>query len=248
MSTAVIGKWITLDIQRVFRNGRFFLFSLALPVLFFVVFGLRGDLTTYSYPGGNATAYVMVSMALYASAMAATSAAAQISAERWQGWVRQMQALPPSLPSYVLVRVVVASVQAAMSVLPVFVLGALLGARVAGIGWVLCPLICWLSSIMFSAFGVFVGFTLRSQNAMQIVGPGLTLVAALGSLFVPIDSGPIAVFGQLTPMWGIGVLARQPIVHSDQVLLALVNVAFWAVAVLAASLWAVRRPAGRALR
>ncbi len=248
MSTHLLPRWIALDLRRIAHNGRFAAFSLILPALFFVIFGIRDDLKTYHYPGGNATAYVMVSMAVYASAMASTSAAAQISAERWQGWVRQLRALPPSLHSYVVVRVAVAAVQAAISEIPVFALGALLGAQMNAAGWILCPIVCWLGSMMFAAFGVVIGFTMRSQNAMQIVGPGLTLLAALGGLFVPINSGPLQIVSAVSPLYGVGFLARQPIVQSADVAGAVVNLTVWLIAAVLASGWAVSRLVGRTVR
>ncbi|MET9325692.1 ABC transporter permease [Tsukamurella sp. NPDC003166] len=238
--------WVRLDLRRAARDGRFLAFSVALPVLMFLVFGLRDDVVGYRYPGGNATAYVMISMAVFAAAMSATAAAARIATERWQGWVRQVQVLQPSLHRYVAVRITVAAVQSLAAVVAMFVVGAALGARGDTSMWFLSPLIAWASSAVFAAAGIAIGLRMRSQNAMQIAGPGLALLAAAGGLFVPIDSGPFAVFSQFTPMYGMGALAHLPLTHGDPTV-PMINTLGWAAIAAVAALWSARGLDSRAV-
>jgi ABC-2 type transport system permease protein len=238
--------WVQLDLRRAGHDGRFLAFSIALPVLMFLVFGLRDDVVGYRYPGGNATAYVMVSMGVFAAAMSATSAAARIATERWQGWVRQLQVLQPSLHRYVAVRITVAAAQALAAVLVMFLVGAILGARGDVLMWALSPLVCWASSAVFAAAGIAMGLRMRTQNAMQIAGPGLALLAAVGGLFVPIDSGPFALFSQFTPMYGMGALAHLPITHANPTI-PLINTAAWVTIAAAAAIASTRGLDSRAI-
>ncbi len=239
-------RWVVLDLRRAAHDGRFLAFSVALPVMMFLVFGLRDDVVGFQYRGGNATAYVMTSMGVFAAAMAATSAAARIATERWEGWVRQLQVLQPSLRRYIRVRIVVAAVQSLFSVAAIFTFAAIFGARGSLTMWVLCPSICWLSSAIFAAAGIAMGLRMRSQNAMQIAGPGLALLAAIGGLFVPIDSGPFATAAKFTPMYGIGSIAHWPITHSDMLIPA-INTLAWTVICLLAALVAGRGLDSRAV-
>ena len=43
------------------------------------------------------------------------------------------------------------------------------------------------ASIVFAAFGLFVGYLVPSENVMQLIGPALALLAFIGGLFLPLD-------------------------------------------------------------
>ncbi len=44
-------------------------------------------------------------------------------------------------------------------------------------------------TLTFAALGVFVGYVVPGENAMQILGPGLALLSFLGGVFIPLDAG-----------------------------------------------------------
>ena len=44
-----------------------------------------------------------------------------------------------------------------------------------------------LCTLVFAALGVFVGYLVPGENAMQVLGPGLAHLAFLGNVFIPID-------------------------------------------------------------
>ncbi len=72
--------------------------------------------------------------------------------------------------------------------------------------WVATALIAWAGSLVFAAFGLFMGYLLPSENVMQIIGPGLAILAFAGGLFVPLEDGStLQKIAQFTPMYGISV-------------------------------------------
>ena len=67
----------------------------------------------------------------------------------------------------------------------------------------------------FAALGVFVGYLVPGENAMQILGPGLALLSFLGGVFIPLERGQRAVrhIAYWTPMYGVAEVARAPLTH-----------------------------------
>ena len=50
----------------------------------------------------------------------------------------------------------------------------------------LVTLVCTLT---FAALGVFAGYVVPGENAMQLLGPGLALLSFLGGVFIPLTEG-----------------------------------------------------------
>ena len=53
--------------------------------------------------------------------------------------------------------------------------------------WVITGLCVWIGSLLFAAFGLFIGYLLPSENVMQIIGVALTLLCFAGGLFIPLS-------------------------------------------------------------
>ncbi|HMD12853.1 MAG TPA: hypothetical protein VKG90_11040, partial [Marmoricola sp.] len=80
---------------------------------------------------------------------------------------------------------------------------------------------------VFAALGLFVGYLVPGENAMQILGPGLALLAFLGNVFIPIEEGSwIYTIAQWTPMYGVAEISRYPLT-GDLNWIACVNAALW---------------------
>lgn len=100
---------------------------------------------------------------------------------------------------------------------------------------------------MFAAFGLFMGYLLPSENVMQILGPVLGVLALAGGLFVPVDRmGTVfATMAKFTPMYGVGEIARYPLVHQGSLAVAVLNVAAWTAVFAAGAVWRFRRDTAR---
>ena len=53
--------------------------------------------------------------------------------------------------------------------------------------WVITGLCVWIGSLLFAAFGLFVGYLLPSENVTQVIALALTLRSFAGGLFIPLS-------------------------------------------------------------
>ena len=114
-------------------------------------------------------------------------------------------------------------------------LGVWIGAAVA-------TLFCTLT---FAALGVFIGYIVPGENAMQILGPGLALLSFLGNVFIPITEGStlwhVAAF---TPMFGVAEISRAPLT-GDLPWYAVLNAVVWLAIFVAGAAWRMSKDTAR---
>ncbi|MFC9435037.1 ABC transporter permease [Nocardia sp. NPDC057030] len=238
--------FLRLELRRMLRNRRTMIFTLLIPPLFFVIFGLQSDFRTKSFGTGNVTGYVMVSMAVYGAMLATTSGGAMVAIERAQGWSRQLRLTPLRPVAYIATKVTVAMALGLASVSAVFLVGAVLGAHLTPVAWVGCFLLAWITSLVFAAFGLFVGYLLPSENVMQLLGPLLALLSFAGGLFVPL-SGWFGTVSKVFPTNGVATLSRIPFgdTSAGSIALAVLNVVVWAAVFVGGSTMLFRRDTAR---
>ena len=239
--------FVRLELRRMLRNGRTVLFTLVMPAAFFLLFGTDASYRSERVGSGNVTAYIMVSMAVYGAMIATTSAGAMVSVERAAGWSRQLRLTPLHPVAYVGVKVVVAMTMGLAAVVVVGTVGITTGADLPVGDLVACGLLGWLCSLVFAAFGLFMGYLLPSENVMQILGPALALMSFAGGLFVPVDNlgDTFATIAKLTPVYGVGEIARWPLDPSGSLAVAILNVAVWTAVFGAGAVWRFHRDTAR---
>ena len=135
----------------------------------------------------------------------------------------------------------------ALAVLVVYVIGAFTKAQMDTVGlWVATALIAWAGSLVFAAFGLFMGYLLPSENVMQIIGPGLAILAFAGGLFVPLEDGStLQKIAQFTPMYGISSLAHAPLTGDAVQWAWVLNVVAWLVIFAGGAIWRFRKDTAR---
>jgi ABC-2 type transport system permease protein len=232
--------FLRLEIRRMLRNRRTVIFTLIMPAAFFFMFG-NGQ----SDPA--ARAYVLVSLGVYGAMLATTSGGAMVSLERAQGWSRQLRLTPLRPVAYIATKVVTAMVLGLAAVLVDFGIGAAAGVRLTTQQWIVCGLVAWLGALVFAAFGLFAGYLLPSENVMQILGPVLALLAFAGGLFVPLQflDPAVRTVARLTPAYGLGELARQPLGSDPLNWGAMANLGIWFVLFVAGAALLFRRDTRR---
>jgi ABC-2 type transport system permease protein len=237
---------LRLELRRLLRNRRTVIFTLVMPPAFFLIFGTQASYRTQSVGHGNVTALVAVSMAVYGAMLACTAGGAVISVERAQGWSRQLRLTPLKPVAYVLAKALVAMVTGLASVLVVFAVAGFSHAQMPVQVWVECGLVAWVGSLVFAAFGLFMGYLLPAENVMQILGPVLAALAFAGGLFVPLDDGTLfATVAQFTPLYGLATLSRLPLTADGNGWTALVNLVVWGALFTAGAAWRFRRDTAR---
>ncbi len=220
--------FLGLELRRLLRNRRTLVFTVVVPPAFFFLFG--GPSYSAQQAGdGNVTAFIMVSLAVYGAMIATTSAGASVAVERAVGWSRQLRLTPLDPVAYVAAKLLTAMVLGGMSVAVVLVVGALNGATMPVGAWLVSALVAWVCSLVFAAFGLFMGYLLPSENVMQLLGPLLAVLAFLGGLFVPLSvlGDTFRTLAQYTPAYGVGVLAHTPMTGDPVSIGAIVNVVVW---------------------
>jgi ABC-2 type transport system permease protein len=238
--------FLSIELRRLLRNRRTVVFTLVMPAVFFEIFGTASGYRTTSVGVGNVTAYIMVSMAVYGAMLACTSAGAAVSLERTAGWSRQLRLTPLRPLAYVATKLVVAMVLGLAAVTVVFAAGLEAHAHLPLRVLLESGLIAWLGSLVFAAFGLFMGYLLPAENVMQVLGPVMAVLAFAGGLFVPLQAGStFATLSQLTPLYGLATLSRAPITGGALTATALVNLLAWGAVFVGGAVWRFRRDTAR---
>jgi len=240
------GTLLRLEIRRLLRNRRTLILGVLMPAVFFFLFGGQAY-TDESAGRGNVSAYVMISLMVYGAMLSTTSGGASVAIERAQGWSRQLRLTPLNPLAYIATKAISAMVLGGLSILVAMAAGAVGGARMTAWVWVAAALIAWVGSLVFSAFGLFVGYLLPSENVMQLLGPALALLAFLGGLFVPLGQlgGTFQTVAEFTPAYGVGALARLPLTGDALTVAPVANVVIWTALFALGAAWRFRRDTAR---
>ncbi|MFG1603512.1 ABC transporter permease [Actinoplanes sp. NPDC049265] len=240
-------RLLALELRRMVRNRRTVIFTLIMPPVFFLLFGTGDNLKTQRAGEGNVTGYILVSMAVYGAMLAATSGGAMVSLERAAGWSRQLRLTPLRPVAYIATKLSLAMIIGAVSVLVAMLVGAVSGAELPAHAWIECALLAWVCALVFAAFGLFMGYLLPSENVMQILGPALAVLSFAGGLFAPVDQfgHTFATIAKFTPVYGVGEIARYPLVHDGNLWVAAANVIAWTAVFAGGAIWRFRRDTAR---
>jgi ABC-2 type transport system permease protein len=236
---------LRIELARMLRNRRTLFFTMVFPAALFLSFGSAGDWND-SVGRGNVAAYVMVSMALYGAALTAASAGTQVALERSLGWSRQLRLTPLNPGAYVAMKKLLALVLGAVAIAVVNVVGAVQGKPDMSVTvWVGCGVLTLLCTLVFAALGLFVGYLMPGENAMQVLGPGLALLSFLGNVFIPIDEGTLLhAIAQWTPMYGVAEVSRFPLT-GDLAWTAVLNAVVWLAVFVGGAAWRMSRDTAR---
>ena len=238
---------LRIELMRMLRNRRTIIFTLVFPAAMFFAFGSNEAAKHERAGEGNVSAYILLSMALYGAALIAASAGSTVALERSVGWSRQLRITPLVPVVYILVKALVAVVMGALAIGVVMLVGKLQGnAEMPLHVWLVGPLVTLLCTLTFAALGVFVGYIVPGENAVQILGPGLALLSFLGGVFIPIDQYAPVVrdIAYWTPMYGVAEIARYPLTH-ELPWYALVNAVGWFLVFIAGAAWRMSKDTSR---
>ncbi len=238
---------LRIELRRIARNRRAVIFTLVMPVILYLIIGTGSGYSGDREGSGNVSAYIMISMATYGAVLASTSGGAVVATERALGWSRQLRLTPLSPVAYITVKSIVALFLGLFSVVAVNVVGAINGkAEMPLHVWIASAAIAWVGSIVFSAFGLFVGYLLPSENVMQVLGPVLAGLAAIGGLWFPIAKGSVLDhISALTPIYGLANLARWPLYGGAPHLAWVLNLVAWFVLFVAGAAWRMSKDTAR---
>lgn len=205
---------IGLEVRRLLRNRRTLLLTMIIPAVFYFAFGRTTPAGTGHYGRGNGAAATLVSMAVFGAVLATSSGGAMVSIERATGWSRQLRTTPLRPIAYIAVKMTTSLVLSAAAIMVVYIVAAITGGPVMPIWvWVVTGLAAWIGSLLFTAFGLFLGYLMPSENVMQVIAFALMLFCLAGGVFIPLRafSTTIATVASFTPMWGLNSLVHYPL-------------------------------------
>lgn len=236
---------LRIELRRMLRNRRTVIFTLIFPAALFLSFGGSSGWNDDA-GNGNVAAYIMVSMALYGAALTAASGGAMVAMERAMGWSRQLRLTPLHPAVYILMKALLALVLGAIAITVVNVAGAFQGKPQMPVHvWVECALLTLVCTLVFAALGVFVGYLVPGENAMQVLGPGLALFSFLGNVFIPLDAGTwIYRIAEWTPMFGVAEVSRYPLT-GELPWTAVLNAVAWFGIFVAGAAWRMSKDTAR---
>ncbi|MDX6252712.1 MAG: type transport system permease protein [Kribbellaceae bacterium] len=242
-------SYLAFDIKRLARNRRVLIFSILMPVVLFLVFGLNLKGQTMDQSGMSAIAYVMISMAMFGSMSAAMSSGGAIAAEREGGWNRTLRLTPLKPQTYILSKVMLSLALAIPPLVIVFLTGLIGGGvRMSAGDWILVALCSWLGALPFAGLGLIIGYVAKPDSVQPITGLVTMLIAAFGGLWLPVDQMPhlMKTIAQLTPAYWTGLTARSPLTNTGFDSHALWVVLGWTVVLGAIALRRFRADTARA--
>lgn len=223
------------------RKGMFLFFTVALPVLMFLMFNEIFGKEVIGQGGETVGTLIMVRMAAYGGLGAAINAGAIIQLERTNGWLRQLMVAGLTPRSFVIGKMVAAMVVVLPALLGVYLAGALVaGIHLDALETVRSLLALWIGMLPLVLLGLVVGLALKPSAVGAATTIGMMLLAVAGGLWFPYEMFPswLQSISRFTPTYWVGELGTWGIIGEDFPVRGLVTLAVWTIglAVIAALL------------
>lgn len=242
-TTTMTARYALMSTRLTFRNLRFLVLTVALPLLLFVLYA---NIYQGQDAGGGLTvvAYLMVSMASFGCIGAAINTGARIATERQVGWNRQLRltALPGS--SYLVAKAIVSMLVTLPALLLVFLAGATIGdVQLSASQWLGTGLAVWLGLIPFAVLGLVIGFAGTVDTVQPISMITYLGLSILGGLWFPVEAFPafLQQVAKVTPSYWLADLGRSVLAGDGVPVNAVLVLAAWTLVLGAVGVWSYRR-------
>jgi ABC-2 type transport system permease protein len=235
-------RYLQFDLMRALRNKRSMIFTIVTPLLLFAIFGTgQGD---HTIGGISATAYIMVSMAMFGSMSGALSSGGTIAIERGAGWNRTLRLTPLRPSTYVATKVMLSLLLAVPPLVLVFTAGVVFGdVRLSAAQWLQVAATALLGALPFAALGIAIGYVATPDSVQPISALATILISAFGGLWIAVEQMPrwMRSIAEITPAYWTGLTSRSTLTTGG-----LDTHALWVVLLWTAGLAAVGRRLFRA--
>lgn len=240
---AMTARYALMSTRLAFRNVRFLVLTVALPLLLFLLYANlyqgqdAGD-------GLSVVAYLMVSMASFGCIGAAINTGARIAIERQVGWNRQLRLTALPAHSYLVAKAVVSMLVTLPALLLVFLAGATIGGvQLSAAQWLETGVAVWLGLIPFAVLGLVIGFAGTVDTVQPISMITYLGLSILGGLWFPVDQFPTFLqdVATVTPSYWLGELGRTVLAGQGVPMTAVAVLAAWTVVLGLVGIWSYRR-------
>ncbi|MCS4484179.1 ABC transporter permease [Gleimia sp. 6138-11-ORH1] len=222
-------------------------FSIGLPIVMYLIFGVGKDYSSIELPHGNVSAQIMLNMAFYGVVIGASTVSVGTTLERANGVSRLYSTTPLSSFAFILSRMVASLGVVTIAIVATFSVGALTEARLDAHLWPLTGLLLVLSTVLASLLGLSFGFIFRSDAAYGGVS-GVTVISAfLAGIFLPLEqmSSFFQDLAPYSPFYGAIMLVSAPLYGEAVKWSWVFNVVVWCVIFASISVLARRYDTGR---
>jgi ABC-2 type transport system permease protein len=225
-------RYALMSTKTVYRNLRFLVLTVALPLLLFVLYA---NVYQGQDAGGGLSvgAYLMVSMATFGCIGAAINTGARIAIERQTGWNRQLRLTALPARSYLIAKAVVSMLVTLPALILVFLAGATIGGVELSTGqWLATGLAVWLGLIPFAVLGLVIGFAGTVDTVQPISMITYLGLSVLGGLWFPVEAFPTFLqdVAKMLPSYWLAELGRTVLAGDGVPLTAVLVLAGWTVA------------------
>ena len=233
------------ELLRLTRNKRYFIFTVAFPVVLYLLIGKRVSAVAYGVSFG---AFYMVSMAMFgAFSGALTGNAQRISQEKKEGWIRQLRLTPLPANAYVISKMIVSMATTVPSIAVVLLLGRFYGGvHMQAWQWLAIAVTIWFGATIFAALAVAIGYRYTPDQVQPISIVVYFFFAILGGLWFPM-TGFLQKVGELTPTYDAVKIGTDVIGNTSVSMGLAVGLVVWLAIFVALATVSVRstRPAER---
>jgi ABC-2 type transport system permease protein len=238
--------YMRFELLRAFRNRRFFMFSLGLPVvIYFVVAGPNRNVHDYAGLGVSLPLYYMVSLASFGTMLAMISSGARIAGERQAGWTRQLRITPLSIRAYFRAKVLTSYAMAIISLALLYLAGVSLGVSLPAHSWLALTGLILVGLLPFAALGITLGHLMTVESIGPMTGGTVSLLAIVSGTWFPITHGFLHDVGQWLPSYWLVEAGRAAIAGHEWGTMAWGVVAGWTIALTLLAAFVYRRDTGR---
>lgn len=186
MSTNTAVVYTRYEVLRVFRNVRFFVFSLVFPLILFLV--VAGPNKNQELGGIPFPVYYLAGMVSWGTMAAVIAGGARIAAERQVGWNRQLRLTPLSARTYFRAKILTGYLMAVASIVLLYAAGIAIGVRMSGSDWLTMTWLILVGLIPFAAMGIWMGHVVSIDSMGPALGGVTSLFALLGGAWGPLAS------------------------------------------------------------
>lgn len=227
------------ELRRLSRNRRYSIFTIALPVVLYLV--IAPSVKHVSAYGVAYAAYYMLAMAsIGAFSGALTGNAQRIAQERKDGWVRQLRLTSLPANAYVTAKLIASMATTVPSIVIVLALGRFYGGvHLAGWKWLAVGLVIWIGSLAFASLGVGLGYRFMPDTVQPIAALVYFVMSIGGGLFFALPAS-LAKIGQVLPTYQTTRIGTDLIGNHAVPAMAYITVLAWFAGFIVLAVWAVR--------
>jgi ABC-2 type transport system permease protein len=186
------------ELLRALRSTRFFVFSLAFPLVMFFLFA--GPNRNEVLEGIPMPLYFMTGMVAWGTMIAVMATGGRIAGERAVGWNRQLRITPLTVRSYFRAKVITGYTVAAFTIVLLYAAGTSLGVRLGAGQWFEMTMLILIGLIPFAVMGVLIGHLLTVDSLGPAMGGISAIFALFGGAWGPVaQDGIIRQFAEILP-------------------------------------------------